>query len=67
MPAGAPSEAGSGAADDGDDDDDDSDDMSGDSNPSLPAAETPIAAAAADRPVFSLFSWLRKDSEEKKP
>ncbi len=67
VPAGTPSEAGSGAADDDSDDEDDSDDMSGDSNPSLPAAETPIAAASADRPVFSLFSWLRKDSEEKKP
>jgi len=65
APAGAPSES-RGAADDGDDEDDDSDDMAGDSNPALPAAETPVAAAPAERPGFSLFSWLRKDSEEKK-
>jgi len=65
-PAGAPSETSAGAADDGDDEDDDSDDMSGDSHPSLPAAEGPVAAPT-DRPAFSLFSWLRKDSEEKKP
>jgi uncharacterized LabA/DUF88 family protein len=68
VPAGAPSESSAGAAaDDGDDDEDDSDDMAGDSHPSLPAVGTPIAAAPADRPAFSLFSWLRKDSEEKKP
>ncbi|HKZ31476.1 MAG TPA: NYN domain-containing protein [Vicinamibacteria bacterium] len=67
VPAGAPSESSAGAADDGDDDEDDSDDMAGDSHPGLPAVGTPIAAAPADRPGFSLFSWLRKDSEEKKP
>ena len=67
VPAGAPSESSAGAADDGDDDEDDSDDMAGDSHPALPAVGTPIAAAPADRPGFSLFSWLRKDSEEKKP
>ena len=66
VPAGAPSEASAGAADDGDDDDD-SDDMAADSHPSLPAVEAQGAAAPADRPAFSLFSWLRKDSEEKKP
>ena len=64
APAGAASETSAGAADDGDDDDDD--DMAGDSNPALPAAEIQ-AAAPADRTGFSLFSWLRKDSEEKKP
>ena len=65
VPAGAPSESSGGAADDGDDDDDDNDDMAADSHPALPAAEGP-GAAAADRPAFSLFAWLRKDSEEKK-
>jgi len=65
VPAGAPSESSGAAADDGDDDDDDSDDMATDSHPALPAAEGP-GAAAADRPAFSLFAWLRKDSEEKK-
>ena len=65
-PAGAPSETSAGAADDGDDEDDDSDDMSGDSHPALPAAGGP-GAAPTDRPAFSLFAWLRKDSEEKKP
>ena len=66
APAGAPSEASAGAADDGDDDDD-SDDMAGDSHPSLPAVEAQAGAAPAERPAFSLFAWLRKDSEEKKP
>ena len=66
VPAGAPSEASAGAADDGDDDDD-SDDMAADSHPSLPAVEAQAGAAPAERPAFSLFSWLRKDSEEKKP
>jgi hypothetical protein len=39
--------------------------MSGDSHPALPAAEG-AGAAPTDRPAFSLFAWLRKDSEEKK-
>jgi hypothetical protein len=56
-----------GAADDGDDEEDDSEDMAGDSHPALPAVGTPVADAPAERPGFSLFSWLRKDSEEKKP
>jgi uncharacterized LabA/DUF88 family protein len=67
VPAGAPSESSAGAADDGDDDEDDSDDMAGDSHPALPAVGTPVVDAPAERPGFSLFSWLRKDSEEKKP
>ncbi len=66
VPAGTPSESSAGAADDGDDDEDD-DDMASDSHPSLPAASAPSADAPAERPGFSLFSWLRKDSEEKKP
>jgi hypothetical protein len=40
--------------------------MASDSHPSLRAAEG-AAAVPTDRPAFSLFSWLRKDSEEKKP
>jgi hypothetical protein len=39
--------------------------MAGDSHPALPAADGP-GAAPTDRPAFSLFAWLRKDSEEKK-
>jgi uncharacterized LabA/DUF88 family protein len=67
VPSGTPSESSAGAADDGDDDDDDSDDMASDSHPSLPAVGAPSADAPAERPGFSLFSWLRKDAEEKKP
>ena len=66
VPAGTPSEAGAVATDDGDDDEDESDDMASDSHPSLPAVEAQ-AAAPSERPAFSLFAWLRKDSEEKKP
>ena len=66
VPAGTPSEAGSASLDDGDDEDDDGDD----SSPEQPAPATPThadEAAAADRPAFSLFSWLRREPEEKKP
>jgi uncharacterized LabA/DUF88 family protein len=65
-PAGAPSETSAGAPDDGDDEDDDSEEMAGDSHPALPAAEGQ-GAAPTERPAFSLFAWLRKDGEEKKP
>jgi NYN domain len=64
LPAGAPPEATGSLADD--DDDDDGDEMATDSHPALPAAENP-AAASGERPGFSLFAWLRKDGEEKKP
>jgi uncharacterized LabA/DUF88 family protein len=66
APAGAPSEANASAADDGDDEEDDGDDMAADAGPSGSSAEAPVAAAAPERPSFSLFSWLRKDNEEKK-
>ena len=29
--------------------------------------EAPAAAAPAERTTFSLFSWLRRDGEDKKP
>ncbi len=70
VPAGAPSEAGAAPLDD-DDDDDDSDDQS--PEPSAPAAEGHASephgegAPGQDRPSFSLFSWLRREPEEKKP
>jgi hypothetical protein len=66
VPAGTPSEAGSASLDDGDDEDDDGDD----SSPEQPAAGAQAhagAAGAADRPAFSLFSWLRREPEDKKP
>jgi len=62
--AGAPSEPSASAADEGDDEDDDSDDNAADAGAS--GSETPVADAPQERPGFSLFSWLRKDSEEKK-
>ena len=72
VPAGAPSEAGAAPLDEGDDEEDDSDDQS--PEPSAPAvgahASDPHGAGAAapqDRPSFSLFSWLRREPEEKKP
>ena len=72
VPAGAPSEAGASPIDEGDDDEDDSDDQL--PEPSAPAIEAQVpepqtvaaAAAAQDRPSFSLFSWLRREPEDKK-
>jgi hypothetical protein len=70
VPAGTPTEAGAAPLDD-DDDDDDSDPQS--PEPSATAgvsgASEPHGAEAAgqDRPSFSLFSWLRREPEEKKP
>jgi hypothetical protein len=56
-------EGGSSGADDGDDDGDD------DTEDTLTAEprEAPVAAAPADRPPFSLFAWLKRDGEDKKP
>jgi hypothetical protein len=65
VPAGAPSEASGGAADDGDDEEDDSDEMAVEAGAA--GSEAPVSAAQPERQGFSLFSWLRKDNEEKKP
>jgi hypothetical protein len=70
VPAGAPSEAGAAPLDEGDDEEDDADDQS--PEPSTPAVEAHasdphgVGAAAQDRPSFSLFSWLRREPEDKK-
>jgi len=71
APAGAPSEgalaAADGAADDGDDEDDD-EDAPESVAVSASSGPTPVAAAPAERAGgFSLFSWLRKEPEDKKP
>ena len=66
LPAGTPSEAGAASIDD--DDDDDGDETS--AEPGAPSVEDSggvTAASAGDRPAFSLFSWLRREPEEKKP
>ena len=65
-------EGGRPAADDGDDDGETTattwpaSDAHPGRCPRSSSRETP-AAAPAERPGFSLFSWLRKDGEEKKP
>jgi uncharacterized LabA/DUF88 family protein len=59
---GASLEAGAPAGDEGDDEEDDADDA-------VTSSPLPVAAAAGaepERPAFSLFSWLRRDPEEKK-
>jgi len=66
LPAGVPADTSGSVADDGDHEDDDSDDMTADPNPAGPGSDAPVGAAPQERPGFSLFSWLRKDSEEKK-
>ena len=70
---GALPEGGSSGADDGDDDgDDDTEDTlsAEDTDRSHAPAEpreAPVAATPADRPPFSLFAWLKRDGEDKKP
>jgi uncharacterized LabA/DUF88 family protein len=63
---GAPAEAGVAPADEVDDDDDDSDEIAA----AEPMASVPNGASSApgepERPAFSLFSWLRREPEEKK-
>jgi hypothetical protein len=69
LPEGGPS-----GADDGDDDsEDDSEDIltaedSDHSHAPSEHREAPVVAAApAERPAFSLFAWLKRDGEDKKP
>ncbi len=67
---GAPSEPGQPAVDEADDEDDDSEEIAAAEEPAREPAPAPSHAAAApdpERPAFSLFSWLRRDQEEKKP
>jgi len=66
-------EGGSAGADDGDDDsEDDGEDIltaedSDHSHAPSEHREAPVAAAPAERPAFSLFAWLKRDGEDKKP
>jgi len=68
LPEGGPS-----GADDGDDDsEDDGEDIltaedSDHSHAPSEHREAPVAAAPAERPAFSLFAWLKRDGEDKKP
>jgi uncharacterized LabA/DUF88 family protein len=70
---GALPEAGSPGADDSDEDvDDDSEDAAGHEEPEpshAPAEprEAPVAAGPSERSPFSLFAWLKRDGEDKKP
>jgi uncharacterized LabA/DUF88 family protein len=64
---GAPAETGVPPSDEVDDDDDDSDEIAA----AEPVVPTPNGASAApsgepERPAFSLFSWLRREPDEKK-
>jgi hypothetical protein len=66
VPAGAHSEAGASPIEDADDEEDDADDAT--PEPSRPVArENSAATAEPERPAFSLFSWLRREPEDKKP
>jgi hypothetical protein len=66
MPAtpGAPSEASLAPADDGDDEEDDGD--FGSDTPAAGPGGEPAVAAAPERSGFSLFSWLRREPDDKK-
>ncbi|HEY7924307.1 MAG TPA: OST-HTH/LOTUS domain-containing protein, partial [Vicinamibacteria bacterium] len=59
---GALPEAGGQTVDDGDDDDDDSDEIAAAAANGASASQ----AGEPERPAFSLFSWLRREPEEKK-
>ncbi len=66
-------ESGAPGADDGDEDgEDDGEDSVGAEEADRSTApperrEAPAAAAPAERPAFSLFAWLKRDGEDKKP
>jgi uncharacterized LabA/DUF88 family protein len=68
---GAPADPNLPAVDEADDDDDDdSDEIAAAEEPAREPAPQPSHSAASsepERPAFSLFSWLRRDQEEKKP
>jgi len=66
-------EGGASGADDGDDDSEDdtedtltAEDADRSHAPAEPR-ETPAAEAPSERPAFSLFAWLKRDGEDKKP
>ena len=62
---GAQPEAGGQTVDDGEDDDDDSDEMTAAEPAAAPNGAAAAPASEPERP-FSLFSWLRREPEEKK-
>jgi hypothetical protein len=67
APAGTPVEGAAGADEAEDESDEDLEEGSVADAPEAPAAaEEPRAAAAPDKPSFSLFSWLRREGPERK-
>jgi uncharacterized LabA/DUF88 family protein len=69
--SGAAAEAGAPGADDADEDVEDEAEDAAEAGPSPaapePAEHAPVAAAPSERTSFSLFSWLKRDGEDKKP
>jgi uncharacterized LabA/DUF88 family protein len=63
---GALPEAGGQTVDDGDDEDDDSDEIAAADPAAAPNGASASQAGDPERPAFSLFSWLRREPEEKK-
>jgi uncharacterized LabA/DUF88 family protein len=63
---GAPQEQGAPQADDGYDEDDDSGEIAAAEPVAAPNGASASPASEPERPAFSLFSWLRREPEEKK-
>jgi hypothetical protein len=59
-------EAGAPQVDDVEDDDDDSDEIAAAEPAAAPNGASAAQAGEPERPAFSLFSWLRREPEEKK-
>jgi uncharacterized LabA/DUF88 family protein len=63
---GAPQEQGTPQGDDGYDEDDDSGEVAAAEPAAAPNGASASQAGEPERPAFSLFSWLRREPEEKK-
>jgi uncharacterized LabA/DUF88 family protein len=63
---GAPQEQGAPQGDDGYDEDDDSGEIAAAEPAAAPNRASASSASEPERPAFSLFSWLRREPEEKK-
>ena len=63
---GAPQEQGAPQGDDGYDEDDDSGEVAAAEPAAAPNGASASSANEPERPAFSLFSWLRREPEEKK-
>ena len=63
---GAPQEQGAPQGDDGYDEDDDSGEIAAAAPAAAPNGASASQASEPERPAFSLFSWLRREPEEKK-